>query len=312
MRSLLPRAATLLVLLLMAGGALAQGVVDQQNDPSGGSGFGCGSPPILNGSVHQGFVPSADNLVAVELRLMAGSAFPDAGTTTTARIRDGGTSGTVLGEASASVAGPLSANTQVLVRFDFTEIALTPGNLYTIEWVTPPTTELMWVGKTGDPYPSGTAYSCSGNPWPIPTGGTGTDFNFVTYEADPPPPPEPEPTESEEPAPTTCGSVLEQLRAAVEDLGLSKYKQCTMDKLLDNAEKHLAKGKAKSAAANVLAVEVKVRVLAKFGVISAEQAETVLELAEAFRDCLDIEKSSKKFDWDCWKKSKSDKKHKKH
>jgi hypothetical protein len=293
-----------MALLLMASGALAQGVVDQQNDPAGGSGFGCGSPPILNGSVHQSFVPSVDNLVAVELRLMAGSAFPSAGTTATARIRDGSSSGTVLGQASASVAGPLSANTQVLVRFDFAQIALTPGNTYLIEWVTPPTTELMWVGTTGDNYPSGTAYSCSGNPWPV----SGTDFNFLTYAA---PPPEPEPTTSEEPTseptseePTDCGSFLEQLRAAVEDLGLSKYKKCSIERLLDNAEKHLAKGKAKAASANVLALEWKVRVLGKLGIISEEQEKAVLGAAEAFRDCLGIEKKSKGSWHDCWKKNK--------
>jgi hypothetical protein len=308
MRSLLPRAATAtLALLLMASGALAQGVVDQQNDPAGGSGFGCGSPPILNGSVHQGFVPSADNLVAVELRLMAGSAFPSGGTSTTARIRDGSSSGTVLGTASASVAGPLSANTQVLVRFDFSAITLTPGNTYLIEWVTPPTTELMWVGSTGDPYTSGTAYSCSGNPWPV----AGTDFSFLTYAA-PPPPPEPEPTE-EEPAeeepteePTTCGSALEQLRAAIADLGVKKFKQCSLERLLDNAEKYLAKGKAKAASANVLALECQIRVLAKLGVVSEAQRDAVIVLAEAFRDCLDIEKTKKGHDgWHkSWKKHK--------
>lgn len=299
MRSLLPRAATAtLAVLLMASGALGQGVVDQQNDPAGGSGFGCGSPPILNGSVHQGFVPLADNLVAVELRLLAGTAFPSGGTTTTARIRDGSTSGTVLGVASAFVAGPLAANAQVLVRFDFTEIALTPGNLYTIEWVTPPTTELMWMGATGDNYPAGTAYSCSGNPWPV----TGTDFNFLTYAAvveEPAPEPEPtEPAPPETPAPPTCESLLDQLRAAVSDLGLNKFKQCTMARLLDAAEKHLAKGKVKSANANILALEIQIRILAKLGVISAEEKETVLDLAEAFRDCLGVAKAKA---WGCWK-----------
>lgn len=293
MRSLLPRAAIAsLALALMASGAFAQGVVDQQNDPSGGSGFGCGSPPILNGSVHQGFVPSADNLVAVELRLMAGSAFPSGGTTTTARIRDGSSSGTVLGEASASVSGPLSANTQVLVRFDFTQISLTAGNTYLIEWVTPPTTELMWVGQGGDPYPSGTAYSCSGNVWPV----SGTDFNFITYAAAP----EPEPTSSEEP--TECGSLLEKLRDQVDELGLTnKYKRCSMQRLLDAAEKHFAKGKAKAASANVLALECQVRLLAKFGMITEDQAAAVIETAEAFRDCLGVKKQGSKHGWH-WKK----------
>jgi hypothetical protein len=224
---------------------------------------------------------------------MAGSAFPSGGTTTTARIRDGSSSGTVLGQASASVAGPLSANTQVLVRFDFATISLTPGNTYLIEWVTPPTTELMWVGTTGDNYASGTAYSCSGNPWPV----SGTDFNFLTYAAEPEVPTTSEGPTSEEP--TDCESLLGQLRAAVEDLGLEGFKGCSAGRLLDNAEKHLAKGNVKAARANVLALEWKVRVLAKIGLISDEEAETVLDLAEAFRECIGSGKASR--DRDCWR-----------
>lgn len=306
MRSLLPRAAVAsLALLLMASGALAQGVVDQQNDPAGGSGFGCGSPPILNGSVHQGFVPSADNLVAVELRLMAGSAFPTEGASTTARIRDGSSSGTVLGEATSFVSGPLSANAQVLVRFDFSAITLTPGNTYLIEWVTPPTTVLMWVGQGGNPYASGTAYSCSGNPWPV----SGTDFNFVTYEAEPPPPPEEEPASEEEPPveeTPTCEGLLDQLREAVDGLGANKFKQCAMARLLGNAEKHLDKGKLKAAAANVRALEYQVRLLHKLGVITDGQRDVVLELAQAFRDCLGVEKKSKGDGGFCFKKKNRD------
>lgn len=284
-----------MALLLMASGALAQGVVDQQNDPAGGSGFGCGSPPILNGSVHQGFVPSADNLVAVGLRLMAGSAFPAEGTSTTARIRDGSSSGTVLGEATAFVAGPLPANTQLLVQFDFSTITLTPGNTYLIEWVTPPTTVLMWIGSTGDPYASGTAYSCSGNPWPV----AGTDFNFVTYAA--PPPPEPTSGDPTSEGPTTCESALEQFHAAVEALGLEKFKRCSMARLLANVDKHIAKGKTKAACANILAIECQVRVLARFGVIDDGQETAVLDAAAALRECLKNASTSN----DCrrgWKK----------
>jgi len=289
MGSLLPRAAIAsLAVALMAGGAFAQGIADQQNDPTGGNGFGCGSPPILNGSVCQGFVPSADNLVAVELRLMAGSAFPSGGTTTTARIRDGSSSGTVLGTASASVAGPLSANTQILVRFDFTQMSLTAGNTYLIEWVTPPTTELMWVGQTGDPYPAGTAYSCSGNPWPV----SGTDFNFITYAA------APEPTTSSTDADPACGSLLEKLRDQVDELGLTnRYKRCSTERLLDAVEKHLAKGKTKAAGANVLALECQMRVLAKFGVISDDQAAAIIDTAEAFRECIGANQASRHHDW---------------
>ncbi len=305
MRSLLPRAAALLAL---ASAALAQGVVDQQNDPSGGSGFGCGSPPILNGSIHQGFVPSVDNLIAVELRLQAGSAFPTGGTTVTARIRAGTSSGTVLGETTASVAGPLSQNTQVLVRFDFAQISLTAGSTYLIEWVTPPTTTLTWVGKGGDLYPAGTAYSCSGNPWPV----AGTDFNFLTYYATPPPveesppaPPAEEPTAEEPPAeeppaeePRTCSDLLDDLRAAVADLELSKYKRCVMTRLLDGAERAFEQEKPKTASALVHALECQVRILWRCGVVSEEEAQAILDLAQEFRACLGTKPKS--HDWSRW------------
>lgn len=274
-----PRAAIVpLALMVLASGALAQGIVDQQNDPAGGSGFGCGSPtPILNGTILQSFVPAASNLTAVELRLLVGSAFPAGGTTTTARIRDGSPTGTVLGTATTAVVGPLAQGTRILIRFDFPQMALTPGNTYLIEWVTPPTTELMWIGTTGDNYPSGTAYSCSGNPWPV----TGTDFNFITYEAEPV-----VETNSED---SDCEGLLEQLREAVADLELHKFKERALDRLLANAGKHLRKGKNKAAAANVLAVEMNIRVLARLGIISGEEAETILGLAEAFRECLGVE-----------------------
>ncbi len=285
MNCLLPRAIATLALLLLATGALAQGVADQQNDPAGGSGFGCGSPtPILNGTIHQGFVPAVDNLVAVELRLQAGSGFPSAGTTTTARIRDGSSTGTVLGEATASVAGPLAQNTQVLVRFDFTQIALTAGNTYLIEWVTPPTTVLTWVGANSNPYAAGTAYSCSGNAWP----GGATDFNFVTYAAE---------VVVEPPAeePPTCEAILEELRAAVKGLELYKFKQCALDRLLDGAQREMERGRPKAASTLVLAVEWQVRVLARFGMISGEKADGILDLAADFRACLALEPNG--HDW---------------
>lgn len=281
-------------LCLLTTGALAQGVVDQENDPTASSGFGCGNDVILNGTILQSFVPAAGNLVAVELRLMAGSAFPTAGTTTTARIREGTSSGTILGTASTSVAGPIAAGTKFLVRFDFTQIALTAGNTYLIEWVTPPTTELLWVGSGGDPYPAGTAHSCSGNPWPI----AGTDFNFVTYEAEA----APEPTETDAPS---CDSLFEQLRTAVADLELRRFKQRALDKLLDNTAKHLEGGKTKAVKGNILALANCIRVLERFGVISEEEAATVLGLAESLLDCLGVE--TRHGNW--WEKYKGKRKH---
>lgn len=290
---LLPRAIAPLALLTLATGALAQGVVDQQNDPAGGSGFGCGATPILNGTIHQGFVPAVDNLVAAELRLQAGSGFPAEGATTTARIRDGSSTGTVLGEATASVAGPLSQNTQVLVRFDFTQITLVPGNTYLIEWVTPSTTVLTWVGANTNPYAAGTAYSCSGNAWP----GGATDFNFVTYAAEV----VEEPAEEE---PPTCASLLEDLRTAVADLELHKFKRCVMDRLLDGAQREMDRGRPKAANVLVLALEYQLRVLARLGVVSEEEAGGILDLAADFRACLAVEPKS--HDWSRYWYSKKD------
>jgi hypothetical protein len=270
----MPRAATApLAVLLLATGALAQGIVDQQNDPAATSGFGCGVTPILNGAILQGFVPGLDNLVAVELRLVAGSGFPSAGTTTTARIRQGSSTGTVLGEATASVAGPLSQGTQVLVRFDFAQIALTPGGTYLIEWVTPPTTVLTWIGSGGDPYPAGTAYSCSGNPWPV----AGTDFNFITYAAE---------VVEEAPEPPTCEALLGELRAAVKGLGLRRFRQLALDRALECAQRELERGRPFAASALVFGVEYQVRVLERLGVVPDAEAAAVLDLAEAFRACV--------------------------
>lgn len=311
MGSLLPRVAAPLALLLLATGALAQGVVDQQNDPAGGSGFGCGSPtPILNGTIHQSFVPAVDNLIAVELRLQAGSSFPAAGVSTTASIRAGTSAGTVLGTATASVAGPLTQNTKVLVRFDFTQIALTAGSTYLIEWVTPPTTTLTWVGQGGDLYPAGTAFSCSGNVWPV----VGTDFNFITYYAVPPPPEPPaeEPPAEEPPAPEptaetppTCESLLEELRAAVGALELHKFKQCVLNKLLERAQREMDRDRPKAASALVLAVELNVRVLALRGVISGEEAQGIFDLAADFRTCLGVKPKS----FDDWRRYWQEKYH---
>jgi hypothetical protein len=277
MGTLSPRAATgALALLLISANAFAQGVVDQQNDPATTTGFGCGSPtPILNATVQQSFVSAQDTLIAVELRLQAGSAFPSGGTVTTARIRDGSSTGTVLAEATASVAGPLSQGTQMLVRFDLGTLSVKPGNTYLIEWVTPPTTELTWVGTTTDPYPAGTAFSCSGNVWP---GGT-ADLNFVTYAPEPPPPP------SEEP---TCAEMLEVLRGLVAELELRKFNQRAMDRLLELAQRELGRGKPHVAGALVKAVECHVSLLDRVGVITDEEADDILGIAGSFRACLGL------------------------
>ena len=284
-------------LCLLTTGALAQGVVDQENDPTASSGFGCGTDVILNGTVLQSFVPAEDTLIAVTLRLKVGTAFPANGYTSTIRVLEGSSSGTVVAQATALVDGTLNAGDQVLVRFDFATADVVPGDTYLIEWTTPPTTVLTWVGASGDPYADGTAYSCSGNVWPV----TGTDFNFITW--------------AEEPVVDTtsslsCAEMLQALRDEVDALDLNRCAKKRLDRHLRLAACRLERGKAKSAYALVGAFEHQVRIVARFGALDEADAEALIEMAEAFRDCL------RNGDCDMWhqkvKKGKKAKKHKKH
>ncbi|MHC4577249.1 MAG: hypothetical protein ACYTFD_16770 [Planctomycetota bacterium] len=172
--------APLALLLLTATAAYAQGVVDQENDPDPTTRFGCGTPPILNGSVMQGFVPSEDSLVGVALRLRAGDSFTQSEVKATVRILASNTDrANPLAVSTATVAGPMVQNEDVLVRFDFDAVTLTPGNTYVIEWVTPDFNVLGWAGNNDNTYAAGRLYSCSGNPWP----NENSDANFITYAA---------------------------------------------------------------------------------------------------------------------------------
>lgn len=168
----------LVAVLVFAGFAHAQEVVDQQNDPTTTKSFSCGKTPILNKSILQSFVPAQDNLSAVEVRLRAGNSFPITAQTVTIRVRDGATDGTVLGESSATVPANQQFLAQVVVRFEFSDVSLTPGDTYFIEWDTPSSGILTWMGADDiDHYADGTAYTCAGTVW---SGGI-TDFNFTTY-----------------------------------------------------------------------------------------------------------------------------------
>ncbi|MHC4409324.1 MAG: hypothetical protein ACYS0F_10000 [Planctomycetota bacterium] len=168
----------LVAVLVFAGFAHAQEVVDQQNDPTSTKSFSCGKTPILNKSILQSFVPAQDNLSAVEVRLRAGDSFPSTGQTVTIRVRDGATDGAVLGESSATVPANQEFLAQSVVRFEFSNVALTPGDTYFIELDTPSSGILTWMGADDvDHYPDGSAHTCAGTVW---SGGI-TDFNFTTY-----------------------------------------------------------------------------------------------------------------------------------
>jgi len=95
--------------------------------------------------------------------------------------------------------------------------------------------------------------------------------------------------------PPTCEALLERLRAAVTDLELHRFKQCTLDRLVDGAQREMERGRPKTASALVLGLEWQVRVLARVGVVSEEEARGVLDLAADFRACLGVK--PKADDW---------------
>jgi len=261
-----PLGAALLAVLLWPAAARAQEVIDQQNDPSTTSSFSCGTPPILNASIHQSFVPAQDNLSAVELRLRAGTSFPGAGLTSTIRIRAGGPTGEVLATSSADVAGPLSNQTQVVVRFEFDALALTPGNTYVIEWDTPNSVELSWMGSSGDPYPAGTAFTCAATAWP----GGATDFNFTTYA---------------EPAEESPCDAIEKLAGMVSATVPDRKQDCLQWRLA-LACKFVEKERPRLAIHQLHVFQAKVGVLLWWRCIDRDDAKAMLEAAHEVKNDL--------------------------
>jgi hypothetical protein len=237
-------------ILVFATVSLAQGIVDQSNDPTTDRSFSCGDPSIGNGTLGQGFRPALTPLVAVQLRLKAGGSFPTGGTTTTARIL--APDGSVLGESTASVAGPQDAGTQILVRFDFDPIEVETGADHRIEWVSPSPSVLTWTGTSGgtggtDSYANGVAYSCVGSAWPV----ANTDFNFVTWAA-------------EEETAARGADGIEVLRAMVRALAeedrISGRTARVLERLLDAAQRALDRDQPRAAIAALHAFHWQVRV----------------------------------------------------
>ncbi len=203
-----------LAILLLASPTFAQGVVDQENDPTPTTSVGCGTDPILTKTLGQTFVPDADSLVAVALRLRTGADFTD-GDEATIRIFDADGS-TVVDDVTVAVYGPADANGDILVRFDFDEVAVTPGDTYLLQWSTPSTAIFTWAASSSGPsdgtgpYADGNIKSCSGNDWPI----ANMDCNFITYAAEDVVATKTEPT---------CEERLKKLLAHVDDLGLNRW-----------------------------------------------------------------------------------------
>jgi hypothetical protein len=150
--------------------------IDQINDatPYGSHGMGIGWP----GSFFQSFTTSTTSLGAIVLGLTPGGAFPDSGVINEIKIRHNTPDGPVLATGVTIIPGPLSTN--IDVRYQIMEpIALTPGDTYVIEWISPLEggSFLKWRVADGDPYSGGTAINSDYIPY------EGEDFRFSTYNS---------------------------------------------------------------------------------------------------------------------------------
>lgn len=271
-----------LAILLLASPTFAQGVVDQENDPTPTTSVGCGTDPILTKTLGQTFVPDADSLVAVALRLRTGADFTD-GTETTIRVFDAD-GNTVVDDVTVAVYGPADANGDILVRFDFDEVAVTPGDTYLLQWSTPSTAIFTWAASTSGtsdsagPYPDGNIKSCSGNDWPI----GNMDCNFITYAAA-----DVVATTSE----LTCEERLENLLAHVDALGLNRWQAKRLRWPLRIVGKMLDRDKPKSALFLVKVFMVHVK---HNRWIAAEAAEALIAEARDLAQCI-VEEHQVKF-----------------
>jgi len=263
-----------LALFLLASPAFAQGVVDQENDPAPTQALGCGDG-IGTSTLGQTFVPEADTLVAVALRLKTGTAFKD-GTETTMRVFDAD-GNTVVDDVTVAVDGPADANGDILVLFEFSEVSVTAGDTYLIQWVTPATNIFTWRASEDDPYPDGNIKSCSGNDWPM----KDWDCNFVTYAAA---------DVTAKSAALTCEDHIEQLLELVAELDLGNRRSRALVRSLQIAAKMLEAERPKTAL-----VLVRVFMMhAKYTLwrASKEEREALLakarELAQCIEDTYDI------------------------
>jgi hypothetical protein len=151
--------------------AAGHGVIDQLNNPPAVMTFSCGAGGVPLG---QTFTPAAGSVVAVDLYLRAGGAFPPDGLILEVELL--GPAGEALGQATTRIVGPIAAGTAVTAHFDFAlPLPVTPGAVHRIIWPSSLPSELSWFGTDGDPYPRGVALGCNGQPV------AGRDFNFATY-----------------------------------------------------------------------------------------------------------------------------------
>jgi hypothetical protein len=149
----------------------AHGQLDQVNNPPATTTYSCGAGGV---PLMQSFTPAVGQVVAVDLYLRAGGAFPPDGMDLDVRLL--AADGRELGAATTRMAGPVAAGRVVTAHFDFAApVAVVAGTAYRLAWETVVPSELSWLGADGDPYPRGEAYSCADQAV------TGRDYNFATY-----------------------------------------------------------------------------------------------------------------------------------
>lgn len=173
-KKFLTRIGTMLGIILfltmgLTGLALAHGTVDQSFETSGGS-----ISLYFVGARGQSFVPTVDNLVAVDFPSISPGSVR-------VSIHEGTPDGVELG----AVTGPVVNGWN---HFDFgTPIPLTPGNPYSIRVSALSGSNPFWdwrqVNFGGDNYPNGVAWEC--NPACVQTSGGIWDHLFRTYYQEP-------------------------------------------------------------------------------------------------------------------------------
>jgi hypothetical protein len=160
--------AAALLTTVAASVAYAHGTADQSNDPPTDMYFWCSG---RSGGLSQGFVPSRRQLSSLDLRMLHEI---ETDAPVTVNVRQGGPTGTVVGNASSSVSatGPVTP----LVHFDFpTPLTLEPPGTFAIELVTADPEIVQWMGRRDNPYAAAGGYGCNGGAL------VSHDFNFVTY-----------------------------------------------------------------------------------------------------------------------------------
>jgi hypothetical protein len=134
------------------------------NEETTGTSHGCG---VGGGYLYQSFLASSPQIESIELLLRMGGSFPSTGYTTRLTLRDCRVDGSVLAEASATVTDPATTGGRLYVLFEFPEpISVPIGRRCIIQWESPSEggSVFTWMGSSGNTYPDGNAFGCTGNP----------------------------------------------------------------------------------------------------------------------------------------------------